>query len=144
MTFIMDESLGFIINRTAVAVKKEFTRRLKAFDLTPEQWSILNRLGEQDKLTQKDLAERTYKDQPNTARILDKLEKKELIRRVDNPEDRRAFLIHLTDRGKEVREGIIPITLQLNVDASAGFEKEETRQLINLLNRVYDNLNSEP
>jgi len=140
MNFIMDESLGFIINRTAIAVKKEFTKRLKTFNLTPEQWSILNRLGEQDGLLQKDLAEKTYKDQPNTARILDKLEKKKLVRRADNPEDRRAFLIFLTDRGKEVRESIIPITTLLNEDAAAGLEKPEYNQLIKLLDKVYKNL----
>lgn len=143
MDFIMDESLGFIINRTAIAVKKEFTKRLKSFNLTPEQWSILNRLGEQDGLTQKDLAERTYKDQPNTARILDKLEKKELLRRAGNPEDRRTFLIFLTESGKEVRERIIPITIQLNEDAAAELEKEEYKQLIALLDKVYKNLNSD-
>lgn len=141
MKFIMDESLGFIVNRTSVAIKKEFVKRLRPYDLTPEQWSILNRLGEQDGLTQKDLAERTYKDQPNTARILDKLEKKKLIRRADNPEDRRAFLIFLTTRGKEVRESIIPISSKLNEDAAVGLEKEEYSQLIALLNKVHNNLN---
>ena len=140
MPFIMDESLGFVINRTSVAIKKEFAKRLKPYDLTPEQWSILNRLGEQDGLTQKDLADRTYKDQPNTARILDKLERKGLLRRADNPEDRRAFLIFLTDEGKSVRESIIPITTQLNKDAGSGLETKECRQLIALLQKVYANI----
>ena len=49
MGFIMDESLGFIISRTAVSMKKKFAKRLKQYDLTPEQWSLLNRLGEQDR-----------------------------------------------------------------------------------------------
>jgi DNA-binding MarR family transcriptional regulator len=139
MSFNMDESLGYIINRTLMKIKKEFIKRLKPYDLTPEQWTLLNRLGEQDGLTQTDLAEKTYKDQPNTTRMLDKLEKKNLLRRADNPEDRRAFLIYLTDKGKEVRESIIPIATQLNEDASFGLEKAECRQLISLLNRVANN-----
>lgn len=141
MSFIMDESLGFIINRASVAIKKEFVKRLKSYDLTPEQWSILNRLAEQDGLTQKSLAERTYKDQPNTARILDKLEKKELLKRSDNPEDRRTFLIFLTAKGRALRESIIPITTQLNEDAAHGLKQEEVQQLISLLDRVYANVN---
>lgn len=140
MNFIMDESLGFILNRTSVAIKKEFTKRLKPYDLTPEQWSILNRLGEEDGLTQKNLAERTYKDQPNTARMLDKLEKKGLLKRAANPEDRRGFLIFLTARGRALRERIIPLTTKLNEDAALGLEREEYRQLISLLGRVYENL----
>lgn len=141
MNFNMDESLGFIINKTAIAIKKEFIKRLKPYGLTPEQWSILNRLGEQDGLSQKDLAQRTYKDQPNTARILDKLEKKMLLKRADNPDDRRGFLIFLTPKGQEIRASILPITTQLNEDAALGLKKQEKNQLINLLNRVYDNLN---
>lgn len=141
MKFIMDESLGFIINRASMAIKKSFTKRLRPYDLTPEQWSILNRLGEQDGLTQKDLADRTYKDQPNTTRILDKLEKKGMLKRADNPEDRRAFLIFLTEEGEAVRKNIIPITTQLNNDACMGLKKEEREQLIKLLDRVYSNIN---
>ena len=141
MNFIMDKSLGFIINRASAAIKKEFNKRLRPYDLTPEQWSILNRLGEQDGLTQKDIAERTYKDQPNITRILDKLEKKELLKRVDNPEDRRAFLIFLTDKGKGIRESIIPITVQLNEDAATGLTNVEHKQLICLLDRIYESLN---
>ena len=41
------------------------------FDMTPEQWAVLNRLWEKDDVTQNDLAERTFKDQPNIGRILE-------------------------------------------------------------------------
>lgn len=140
MGFIMDESLGFQISRTAVTMKKKFSKRLRPYDLTPEQWTLLNRLGELDGVTQKDLSERTYKDQPNTTRILDKLEKKKLVRRAANPDDRRAFIVFLTDKGREMRKDIIPITMQLNEDAAVGLNKEDRIQLIDLLNRVYENL----
>ncbi|SMD13361.1 DNA-binding transcriptional regulator, MarR family [Desulfocicer vacuolatum DSM 3385] len=139
MDFNMDHSIGFILNRTATAVKKEFTKRLKPYDITPEQWSILNRLGEQDGVTQKKLSDRTYKDQPNTTRILDKLEKKGLIRRADNPEDRRAFIIFITDKGKDARKKITPITAQLNADASQGLNENDLNNLLTLLNKVYTN-----
>lgn len=139
MKFNMDESLGFIVNRTSQAIKKEFSRRLRTYGLTPEQWSALNRLGEQDGLSQKDLAERTYKDSPTTARIIDKLENKGLLRRSDDPEDRRVFLICLTESGKMLREDIIPIATQLNADASKGLSEKDLNNLLHLLNKVYAN-----
>lgn len=140
MKFNMDESIGFVINKTSQAIKKEFSRRLKAYDLTPEQWSALNRLGEEDGLTQKDLAERTYKDSPNTTRIIDKLEKKGLLQRREDPEDRRAFQIFLTESGKSLREQIIPVASQLNVDVTDGLDKKDLSQLLQLMNRIYANL----
>ena len=124
----------------AIIFKKEFTKRLRPYGLTPEQWALLNRLGEKDGVTQRELSERTFKDQPNTTRILDKLEKKKLIRKANNPEDRRAFIVFLTDKGKEVRNKIIPITAHLNDEAAKGIGGENRRRLIDLLNHVYENL----
>lgn len=71
--FLLDESIGFVVNQTALKLRTEMARRLKPFGLTPEQWSVLNRLAEQDGISQRELATRTFKDQPTTARILDKL-----------------------------------------------------------------------
>lgn len=48
MAFVIDDSLGFILNRAATSLKKELSKRLRPYDITPEQWSVLNRLGEQD------------------------------------------------------------------------------------------------
>ncbi|WP_243689260.1 MarR family winged helix-turn-helix transcriptional regulator [Geotalea toluenoxydans] len=73
MPFLLDESIGFVVNQTALKLRTEMARRLKPFGLTPEQWSVLNRLAEQDGISQRELATRTFKDQPTTARILDKL-----------------------------------------------------------------------
>lgn len=61
----------------------------KAYNLTPEQVGVLRRLGEQEGISQKELSIRMVKDQTNIIRLLDKLEKKNLVRRGPNKEDRR-------------------------------------------------------
>lgn len=48
MEFKLDESLGFIINRTNTKLKNELLHRFREHDVTPEQWSVLNRLWERD------------------------------------------------------------------------------------------------
>lgn len=135
-----DQSLGLIISRTALRIRTEISRRLKPFGLSPEQGFILNRLGELDGITQKELADRTFKDTPTTARILDRLMDRGLIVRRQHPDDRRAFLIFLTDQGREVRERIVPIAMRMNEDASSGLTAEECKQLQELLNRVQENI----
>nr|WP_320115123.1 MarR family transcriptional regulator [uncultured Desulfuromonas sp.] len=139
MKYTTDKSLGFTVYRTSLAFKKEFARRLRSYGVTPEQWAVLNCLGEQDGVSQKELAERTYKDSPTTARIIDKLESKGLLKRVDAPQDRRVFLICLTQSGKVLREDILPIATQLNVEASKGLSETDLNQLLDLLNKVYAN-----
>lgn len=61
----------------------------KPYNLTPEQAGVLRRLGEQEGISQKELSIRMVKDQTNIIRLLDQLEKKNLVRRGPNKEDRR-------------------------------------------------------
>lgn len=140
MRFPLDESLGFILNRTNTKLKKEFHRNLRIYDITPEQWGVLGRLWEKDGLTQRELSNRSFKDQPTTARILDKLEKKGLISRAANPEDRRTFLIHLSEQGWDLQAKLIPLAVATLHKALHGFNNEEVEQLRVWLNRIYENL----
>ncbi|SHK40206.1 MarR family winged helix-turn-helix transcriptional regulator [Desulforamulus aeronauticus] len=140
MQFNIENSLGFLVNRTNKKMKNEFLQNLKPYDVTPEQWALLNRLWEEEGISSKELAELTCKDQPNIARILDKLEKKELIFRRPNPSDNRSFLLYLTDRGRELEEKLIPLALSTLEKALEGIEKEQVEELKLLLNRIYANL----
>ncbi len=139
-TYNLDDSLGFVMHRTSLRHKCEMGRRFKAYDITTEQWVALCRLREQDGLSQKELADRIDKDQPNLTRILDKLEQKGLIRRADNANDRRAFFIYLTPAGEALMEKLIPIAERVSIDATDGFTQEESELLKNLLNRIRRNL----
>lgn len=140
MNFSLDESLGFIIYRTHLRLKNSLNQSFKPFDITTEQWGILNRLWEKDGVSQKDLAEKTHKDQPNITRILDKLEQKGLIRRELNPGDRRAFSVFLTKEGYSLKGHLVPIAESSLEKALKGFTPEEVQTLKDSLNRIYDNL----
>lgn len=140
MKFPLDESFGFILNRTNQKLKHEFQLNLKAYDITPEQWGLLGRLWEKNGITQRELSDVSFKDQPTTARILDKLEKKGLICRKANPEDRRTFLIFLTERGWELQDILIPIAEKTLHKALWSLTIDEVKQLKVWLNKIYHNL----
>ena len=140
MKFSLDDSLGFILGRTALKMKNSFNQALKPHDITVEQWGLLNRLWEKDGVSQKELAEKSCKDQPNITRILDKLEEKGLIRREPDPDDRRAFLIYLTGDGKALKNKLVPIAHQTLERVLTGITAEETDQLKVLLNKIFNNL----
>ena len=92
MKFKIDDSLGFILSRTNTKLKHELAQRLKEYDVTPEQWSVLNCLWVNEGVSPKELADTIYKDKPNTNRILEKLQRKDFIVRKPHPVDRRALL----------------------------------------------------
>lgn len=143
MNFSLDESLGFIIYKTHLRLKNNLNQSFKPFDITTEQWGILGRLWEKDGVSQKELSEKTHKDQPNITRILDKLEQKGLIRRELNPGDRRAFSVFLTTEAYNLKSHLVPIAEQSLEKAFKGFNPEEIQTLKASLNRIYENLESE-
>lgn len=140
MQFDMNLSLGFILNRTSIQSKALFTQRIKQFDISPEQWSLVFRTVESKGLTQKELSDSTYKDQANITRSIDRLEKKSLLKRVPNHNDRRMINIFPTEDAINLVDTIIPISSEFNSFLTKDFSEEEKQQLIKLLNKVYENL----
>ncbi|THF75125.1 MarR family winged helix-turn-helix transcriptional regulator [Cohnella fermenti] len=139
---LLDDSIGFLINRTGRRVSQLFALRLSPTGVTTEQWSVLARLCEEDGISQKDLAHRVGKDQTNVTRILDQLERKELIVRRVNPEDRRSYLPSVTDSGRRAYEEIAPIEENVIRLISEGIPPEQLAALKELLSRIADNASS--
>jgi DNA-binding MarR family transcriptional regulator len=140
MSLVMNESIGFIVYKTALKLRAEMLRRLKPFGLTPEQWTVLGCLAEQDGITQRELADRTFKDSPTTTRLLDKLMEMELIRRDECETDRRSFIIAITDKGRELRDQILPVATKMNEDGGRGISADNKAFLFSLMNQIQKNI----
>jgi DNA-binding MarR family transcriptional regulator len=138
--YSIEKSTGFIIYRTALAMKGALQRTLKehGFDITPEQYGILMLLREKAGLSQKEIGDVLFKDKPNISRMLDALERKRLILR--QATDRRSFAIFLTEEGKKQAEEILPIKLQLQEKALKGLLAREIEVLESLINKIYGNV----
>lgn len=108
----MEMSMDKAIGSGSVRLSKKLTRiinlQLKPFSITTEQWSVLRTLSESDDISQKELSERADKDQATLTKILDLLEKNEFIERMQNPSDRRSFLIKITNKGTELVKDVAP------------------------------------
>ena len=139
----IQESLGFIIYRTALTLKTALQRCFKenGYEITAEQWGIIRHLGEEDGLSQREIGEKAFKDKPNITRMLDALEKKHLIFRQPDPRDRRKYCIYLTKQGKQLHERLLPLTQTLRQRALQNMPQAEIELLRNNLNKIYKNLN---
>ena len=121
-------------------MKNNLGKSLKPYNVTHEQWTLLKWLWAKDGISQKELSERSFKDQPTITRILDKLERRGLIRRQIDAEDRRVSLIYLTNEGQEIKGSLIPLARQALDQCLNGLSEQEQEQPKNLLNRISDNL----
>ena len=140
--FKLDNSFGYLINLAAQRLKYELhqTFQAKGYDITPEQWAVLNRLWEQDGLSQVELAERTFKDKPSTTRILNLFEQKGVVHRRRDAEDGRVIHVYLAKTGRDLKEKLIPCAEEVLVKSGKGLTKEELAQLKQLLAKIVNNL----
>lgn len=104
-----------------------------------EHWVVLKRAYEKPGMLQKDIAASTYKDPASLTRILDLLEKQQLIRRQRSSVDRRAMEVYLTIDGMKFVEKGLPIAVEIRKKGLDGFSKREQRMLSDFLDRIYDN-----
>ncbi len=136
----LDNALDFMLVKVVNRLRCQVGRQLKHLNITSEQLVVLVRLWEQDGLSQKELADKIYKDQANTTRILDKIEKKGLVRRVDALNDRRAYLIYLTDEGKRCVEQCNPLVLNIKAKMFNGLTDNDSAALRRTLDTISRNL----
>lgn len=134
------EPVGMLISQTSRNLLRFLALQLKEYEVTPEQWSVLKSLEINDGVTQKELSQKTDKDQATLTRILDILERKLLIERRPNKEDRRSFLIHITEAGKKLKEHLYPFIEGLyGKQLLNGISEEDLNLLQQVLIQINEN-----
>lgn len=89
-------------------IAQQQTELLKPFDLTVQQYNVLRILrGQQGKpITVLGITERMLDRMSNASRLVDKLLEKELVQRMECPNDRRAVDILILPKGLELLQAI--------------------------------------
>ncbi|MGB8956906.1 MAG: MarR family transcriptional regulator [Tumebacillaceae bacterium] len=136
---LSEESTGFLVAQAYRKIVHLLFQRLKEYDITPEQWSVLYKIAQMEGINQKEIALRTAKDQPTITRILDALIKKGWIDKQMSQTDRRAYLVYVTDAGRAVVERTKPIEQGVIHDVTAGIEPEQLELLRMTLIRISEN-----
>ena len=125
----VEQSIGFLLSKAYQRAWAIMREELESYDLTPPQFGLLAFLWQQDGMTQVELSEKGQIDRTTIGGLIDRLEKTGLVERRQHPQDRRAYKIHLTQRGKE-----------LEVPLSACAERSFTKITKNLNEREVNEL----
>lgn len=108
------DTMCFKLGAASRTLQKYYNNRYGEYGVTVAQSFILYALIEADGQNIKSLAEKLILDSSAVTGFLDRLEKEGFVRRVVDPQDRRSFLIYLTEKGKQTAEEIYPITKEVN------------------------------
>lgn len=140
--FNLNDCIGFITNRASKKITDEFNRRLKDSGITRVKWIALFYIGEVEGISQKELSQKMNVNESSIVRLLDRMEKEELTFRVRDSQDRRITKISLTDKGKELREELMPLGQQFQDEATKEISQEELDTFKYVLEKMIKNLTS--
>jgi len=115
-------------------------QKSKACDLTLSQNRVVKNLAVNGPLSSADLSRKLFVTPSNITGIIDRLEKKKIVERIRKKEDRRVYLISLTEKGKKIGE-FLPDPYEQKIGADLKKLQPErveelaqaVRQIINLI-----------
>jgi len=141
-TFKFEDSFGRILGVAHTSMFRHLSKLMKDQNLpiTPEQFSVLSHLWQKDGLQQSELALCTNRNRANVTRILDILERENIVERMDDANDRRVFRIYLTDKGKSLREATAKCAEQSIKDSLKGLTKDEIDTCMKVLLKIKSNV----
>lgn len=127
--------------RTAETLWNTSRLFFERWNLSPSQFNVLNLLHlNPDGCTQIELSRLLIMHRSNITGLVDRLEKRGLLQRKDNPKDRRAYKVTLTSAGKKLIGKILPDYYQAAENVWDKFPEARTRQLVGDLQKLSNNL----
>jgi DNA-binding MarR family transcriptional regulator len=142
MKYNFNDSLGFIIVKAGRLIenklKTDFER--ENIDVTPQQWSVLTYLWNEDGISQQNLADAFSKDKTSMTRLLNNMEKNDLIVRKQDEQDKRNKKIYLTFKSKIMKKDTIKIAEKTLMDTLIGIEHKDLRLSKKILKQINKNL----
>lgn len=131
-----------LLDRTARRVKQYAQGQFKLGDygITVDQWMVIKNLRNNPGLSQKALAELCNKDQPTLTRIVDLLVKKGYVERKIHHNDRRSFIVVLSEEGRLKVNELEPKVRSIRMKAWEKLDEADFEDLKRILNTIYNNL----
>ena len=138
----LDDVVNFLLERTVRLIRAFGQRQLDLHQtgITVDQWVLLKIIDDRKQISQVELAQVSHKDTASITRILDLLQKKGLIQRIDDDYDRRKYMISLTAEGIDFVARALPFVNQIRDQITRGLSREEIQSLKGILEKIRQNL----
>ena len=102
------------------------------YDLSREQYELLEVLWERDHVNQQNISKRLQKDKYNVTKLLNTLQKRGYVQRKIDKEDKRSNFVVLTEKGVDSRH----VLRQVHTDISFTLSPQELKSAIWVLNKL--------
>jgi DNA-binding MarR family transcriptional regulator len=125
------------------SLRRNYDRQLKSFGLTPCQFEVLMTLWSEDGIVLGELRRRVSRDGPTITGVVDRMEKKMLVKRIRDPRDRRVVKVHLTAKGENLK-GDLERTKKLIMEKiTRSLSLKDMNSLVTLMEKMMRNVERE-
>ena len=133
----LKECINFLLTTAQHTVFQYLSQRLAPYDITPSQYGILNCMWINDgTCLPRQIAELLCLETSTVSGILDRMQKKDLIDRVINPENRREILVMITPKGEALKAPVLKIIDEVNEEVLKDFSPKETEFIRKSLRQI--------
>ena len=141
---ILNKQVGVFLNLVHFRFKQYLSAIFAkhGYDLTPEQFLVLDTLWGDGVLSQQELADILKKDKNSVTKLIDALERKRLVERIPDKIDRRLNLIHITELAKSMKDNITDIALECTNQIIKDIPEEDLNVFVSVLNKMAENMSS--
>ena len=112
----------------------------KGLELTKQQLIVLKVLSKNDGIVQNNLAFITNRDKTSLTRLIDTMEKKDLVQRSISEKDKRIKFVHITAEGKRMQEAAMPIMNEILDRVQTDIDQEDLDTTIKVLKQIGINI----
>ena len=135
-------TLGMLIGQVHRLSTKRFVKNshTHGLEISLDQWLVLGPIWKNNGISQKDISEYCGKDKTSVTKIIDTLEKKNLVVRVTDQLDHRVKRVALSNKGKELFLSALPVMAKTRNEVRNGISDNEIESLKDILNKIYKNL----
>ena len=135
--FDLETFLPYLLNQAAEATSRSFHATYKAaYGMTRTQWRVLANLGKFGSMTARDICAISHIEKTKVSRAVSALEEDGLLSRSPSPQDRRAEILSLTPRGREVFADLGQRAIKYDHSLRAQIGPEIAARLDGLLRRI--------
>jgi DNA-binding MarR family transcriptional regulator len=131
---------GHLIRRLHQKSVAHFAANMTAagFDLTPVQYATLATLEDNPGIDQATLSALIACDRVTMGGVVSRLEERGYVERAVRKDDRRARVLHITERGASLLRVVMPAVRETQEQTLHGLSEEERVQFMGLLARLVD------
>ncbi len=136
----MRDKIIFELSKAEHKIKNYMKKKIKEknIQISAGQSGVLFMLRQEKNLKMSELSKLLQIDNSAITRLIDRLEKNEMVKREMNPTDRRQYLISITEKGKKGIDIVGEIAMQTNEKIKEGFSEEDISVFIRVL-RAFEN-----